>query len=125
MATEQRGLCIGFLTASADNSTKQHRFVKVSGDLTITVCAASTDKPIGILQNKPASGAAADVMITGVSKVILAATLSAGAEVMSDANGAAVAAATATNRSLGILLKGGVSGDVVEVLLGAQSRLIP
>ena len=50
-------------------SAKQYYFVKITADNTVNVCAAVTDIPIGVLQNAPASGEAASVMLYGISKV--------------------------------------------------------
>ena|SRR3990172_12225415 len=56
------------LKAGEDLSTYQYKFVKLSADDTVLHCDGATDKPIGILQNKPdASGKAAEVMAIGVS----------------------------------------------------------
>ena len=78
MAYETIGVDIGTFSASADLSAKQYYFVKMSGDNTVTVCAAVTDKPIGVLQNKPESGEQAIVRVFGVSKASADATLAAG-----------------------------------------------
>ena len=51
MAYETIGIDIGTFTASADLSSSQYYFVKMSAEGTVTVCAAVTDKPIGVLQN--------------------------------------------------------------------------
>ena len=48
MAYESPSIKIGTFTASADLSAKQYYFVKMSGENTVTVCAAVTDKPIGV-----------------------------------------------------------------------------
>ena len=69
MAYEGVQLKLSGITASADLSAKQYHFVKISGANTVTVCAAATDVPVGILQNAPVSGAAAEVTFSGVSKV--------------------------------------------------------
>lgn len=77
--------------AGGDLSSDQHRFVMLSAGKVI-VCTAVTDKPVGILQNKPAAtGRAASVMIRGCSKVIAAADLAVGNEVGTDDDGEAVA----------------------------------
>jgi hypothetical protein len=76
-------------TASADLSAKQFCFVKFSAARTVTVCSATTDKPIGILQNKPTSGHAATVATSGVSKVVVGSTVSNGDSVGTDSNGKA------------------------------------
>lgn len=126
MATEIRGLCVGLLTASADLSAQQYKFVKVSGNLTVTVCAAATDKPIGVLQNKPISGGIADVMVTGVTKMALGATVVAGDDLTSDATGRAITAVAAAgaNRIMGVALQGGTVGQLVEVLLPGVARAL-
>lgn len=108
------------LTAAADLSAKQSLFIKISGDNGCDLCGAGGDA-IGTLENKPTSGTPASVMTGPRVPIILAATLSAGAEVMSDAAGKAVAWTT-TNRSLGYLLVGGVSGDTVELLMADAGR---
>ena len=78
MSTEIPVLKPGLFTAAADLSGKQFYFVKLASATTVTVCAAATDKPIGVLQNKPTSGQAAEVMVIGISKVSSDAGLSAG-----------------------------------------------
>ena len=69
MAYEGNGITIPGLSASADLSAKQYYFVKLSGAHTVTVCDGATDVPIGVLQNAPTSGQAAEVMAIGTTKV--------------------------------------------------------
>jgi hypothetical protein len=69
MAFEGAQMKLTGVTASADLSTKQYYFVKMSGERTVTVCAGATDKPIGVLQNNPTSGQAAEVCVVGQTKV--------------------------------------------------------
>jgi hypothetical protein len=108
------------LQAAADLSAKQNLFAKISGNDGTDVCGAGGDA-IGVILNKPTSGNAAEIGIGPIVPITLAATLSAGAEVMSDANGKAVAWVTA-NRSLGFLLQDGVAGDVVNMLFTQGGR---
>lgn len=108
------------LTAVADLSTKQNLFIKISGDNGCDLCGAGGDA-IGTLLNKPPSGGPAEIGIGPRVPITLAATLAAGAEVMSDAAGKAVAWTT-TNRSLGYLLEGGGNGDVVGMLMADAGR---
>lgn len=89
MAYESVGTDLGFFTAAADLSAKQYYFVKLASSTTVNVCAAVTDKPIGILQNKPASGEQAIVRCFGVSKVSADATLAAGDVIGTAADGQA------------------------------------
>lgn len=89
MAYESPQINFGQFTASADLSAKQYYFVKMSGETTVTVCAAVTDKPIGVLQNKPASGEQAIVCVFGQSKVSADATLATGDVIGTSADGQA------------------------------------
>lgn len=119
------------LAAGADLSTKQFRAVKVNSSGKAVVAGAG-EFAIGILQNKPASGQAATIVYSGVSKGILGGSVTAGATVAADSNGAFVDATEAkTNTSdagaasdpligsniIGVALAGGVSGDIVPVLI--------
>jgi hypothetical protein len=89
MAYEAVGTDLGFFTASADLSSSQYYFVKLASETTVTVCAAVTDKPIGVLQNKPTSGEQAIVRCFGISKVSADATLAAGDVIGTSADGQA------------------------------------
>lgn len=115
MATTDPLYCIPGLSASADLSAKQFHFVKMSGDGTVTVCAAVTDKPIGILQNNPASGEAATVAAFGVSKVKADAALTAGESVgtSADAQCQPVVVGTETTvYNVGTVTQGAGSGEI-------------
>ena len=70
---------IGTLTAYADLSAKQYYFVKMHSATQVTVCAAITDKPIGVLQNNPEAGQQAIVRPFGVSEVSADGTIAVGA----------------------------------------------
>lgn len=83
------------LSASADLSTKQHRFVKMSAAMKVTLCGDG-ELPIGVLQNNPdADGKAATVAGVGSTTKIIAGSggITYGSKVSSDANGAGVIAA--------------------------------
>ena len=97
MAYESIGTDIGTFTASADLSSKQYYFVKMSGDNTVTVCAAVTDKPIGVLQNKPTSGQAAEITVSGETKVSSDAALTAANIIGTAADGQAAAYVAGTD----------------------------
>ncbi len=84
--------------ADADLSTKQFYFVKMTTNpREIGVCSAATDRPIGILQNKPdAAGKGAEVMVIGRSKVNSDAALNEGDAIGPSADGQAIAKAQTT-----------------------------
>lgn len=120
MAYETGGTDVGTMTASADLSSKQYYFVKMSGDNTVTVCAAVTDKPIGVLQNKPESGESAVVRVAGVSKVSADATLAAGNVIGTSADGQAQPVAAGTETTVfncGQALTGGAAGTLQSALI--------
>lgn len=108
--------------ASADLSAKQFYFVKISGAGTVTVCAAATDKPIGVLQNKPTSGQIARVMIVGKTKVSADANnLAAGNLIGTSGDGQADAKTPGTDTTeyvVGQLRTGSTAvGDLVEAYI--------
>lgn len=84
------------LTASADLSTHQYKFVKLSGEKTVTVCSAATDLPFGVLQNAPTSGQEAEVTSIGVTKLIGTADLNFGDRIGTSSGGHAVAKSAGT-----------------------------
>lgn len=66
------------LEAAADLSAKQYYFVKVDANGKAAICAAATDKPIGVLQNDPTAGQTASIVVVGVTKVSSDAALNEG-----------------------------------------------
>lgn len=80
MAWENRLYNIPGLTcaSSADLSTSQYSVVKLVGDAEVDKCTAVSDVPIGVLQNEPDSGEAAEVMGAGVTKLKVGSSWSAG-----------------------------------------------
>lgn len=119
MATENALKSIPY-TAAADLSALQYTFVKMSGDYAVTtgVAAGGVDT-VGILQNNPVATAAAAVAVSGQSKIVLGATLTAGTRVTSDANGKAVAATTG-NTVLGKLVEGGDADQIAAMILETE-----
>ena len=85
--------------AGADLSTKQYYFVKQDTTFNrVVVCAAATDVPIGVLQNKPdAAGKAAEVMLVGLTKVSADAALTIGNLIGTSADGQADAKTVGTD----------------------------
>lgn len=109
------------LPTSADLSANKHHFVKYSSGL-VVLCGAG-ERPIGVLSTKQVDNSAGvsqqrstEVDVARVVPVELAATLAAGADVMSNAAGEAVAV-TSGNWCAGYLLEGGDDGDVVLMVL--------
>ena len=60
---------VGLVCGASSLATKQFYAVKLHTDGTVIVCAATTDKPIGILQNAPTVGQEAEVCVIGQTKI--------------------------------------------------------
>lgn len=106
--------------ASGDLSSSQFHFVKLSANRTVVIVSAITDKPIGVLQNKPVDGEDAEVLLIGRSKVKADGTLTAGDLVGVSADGQADAIAAGTDTTvyiLGQVTRGAAAGELVEAVI--------
>lgn len=105
---------------------KQFYIVQLDASGNIEVGEGATDLLVGVLQNKPASGAAALVRFLGTSKVKAGGVIAVGAWVTSDANGKAVATTTDGDIVIGryIGTAAAADGDIIEVQLGIQHLYI-
>lgn len=108
-----------FVCGATSLATKQFYLVKQHTDGTMILAAAATDKIVGVLNNKPAIGAAARVQLNGTAKVVAGGTISVGAWVTADSAGKAVATTTAGDVVIGKFLgtAAAASGDIIEVQL--------
>jgi len=127
MATAVRDFEKSLVCGATTLIAKQFYIVKQHTDGTVILAAAGTDHILGVLQNKPAVGAAAIFRFIGTTKVIAGGAINPGDNVTSDSNGKAVATVTNKDVVLGtaILTAAAASGDIIEVLLGgfvAQSK---
>lgn len=106
--------------ANADLSAKQFYAAKLAGQDLVDV-AGATDRAIGILQNKPLAGQAADVQVLGLSKAVSDGSgtpIAAGDVVGPNGSGALVKKATADYNACGIALDPSTAaGTVIRVLL--------
>ncbi len=75
--------------AGGDLSTKQYHFVKLDSSGDAVICAGATDVPYGVLQNAPASGETAEIMMLGVSKVKSDGVIAVGALIGTSSDGQA------------------------------------
>lgn len=92
----------------------------------IATANSATAPAFGISDSVGAAlGEMCDVHLAGLASVVLGGTVTAGAPLMSDANGgaiAATAAAASTRRVIGFATQPGVAGDIIDVWL-SQSLL--
>lgn len=112
-----------FVCGATSLATKQYYVVKQHTDGTMILAGANGAGAIGVLQNKPAIGAAALVRFAGTTKAKSGGTIGVGAWVTSDTNGAVIATTTNKDVVLGRYLgtASASSGDVVEILLGIHT----
>lgn len=110
------------LVAASDLSTHQYKFVNVDTTGKAALGGAGT-RSIGVLQNKPTLGQIGTVVVTGVSKVVAGAAVTAGDEIMSDATGRAITA-VATNQGLGVALSAAAgAGVIIPVLIRSRGTV--
>ncbi len=107
MAYELPAIQYSFEAGAVSLATKQFHFVKLSAGK-VVICSGVTDNPCGILQNNPAAGEMATVMVMGQSKIKSSAALVADAFVgtHSDGTGAPYVHGTDTTKY--------IVGQVVE-----------
>ena len=109
----------GGMTASVDCTAKQYFLVGISGDRTVAPIAVAGAMAMGVVANKPAVGQACSILIGPEIKVVLGATLAAGAKYSASATGTAQAAITGQN-ILGQLVEGGPIGAIVSATFEPQ-----
>jgi hypothetical protein len=119
MSFEEIGHLDTTYLAAADLSAKQYRFVTVDSNGRMAVATRGA-LAIGILQDKPAALDRAGVVRTvcGTKSKVVVGTggLTKGQVIVSDANGAAVTAASSDNAYLGFALEAGSAGDIIAML---------
>jgi hypothetical protein len=74
MAYEVPGRVIGTLNATADLSALQYTFVMLTTLGGVAGTTVNTQRPIGILQNTPTSNQACEIMVEGISKLVISTT---------------------------------------------------
>lgn len=120
MAYEIPGMILP-MEAGASLASDQFKLVTLATDGQVDVTGgASTNLPIGILQNKPsAAGQAASVMVSGVSKGICGVTLDEGNLVTASEviDGRLDVAGTSTDVIIGMALEAGDAGEIVAIYL--------
>lgn len=113
------------LAAAADLSTKQFYFVKIDSNGKAALCSGATDKPIGVLQNTPASDEEAVITVVGGTKVVASASLDEGTAIGTTSAGKAGAKTVGTdttNYIVGtIILAAGADGEIATALVNCAS----
>ena len=117
------------LAAGADLSAavNQYKWVQVTTGK-LAILSGDDDAPtVGVLQNHPASGAEAEIMSSGISKVRAAdaTALAVGALIGPDANGLSEVKSAVTDLVLGVMVDAAASatpGPIGSALIGFQGR---
>jgi hypothetical protein len=104
MAIEQYGGNDQSYAAGADLSANQYYILEEATTGLVTVCNSTADYPVGILQNKPASGQAAQVRQSGLSKCVSdgsGTAIAVGDDVGTDGSGRCIKKAADADRTVG------------------------
>lgn len=96
--------------------------VLTSAGRTVAIASSIGAQIYGVLQNKPTSGAAADVGFMGVTKAVAGGTIAAGAALMTNASGQLIAwTAGSGYAQVGYAIEAAVSGQVFTAFIGPTS----
>lgn len=113
---------------TGQGTSGQFLAVKVStaADFTILHCSTGNERMFGVLQNKPKSGEAANVMTVGETKAVLAATASVTrGDLMEVTSAGAFITATSGHKAVGEALESGVAGDIRTMRIFPSFVLAP
>jgi len=123
-AVAQGAPTIVSLPAGEDLAAKQFYFVKQSGATFILPTGAS-DLPAGVLQNKPASGIPAEVVVIGPTKVVADDAIVAGVLIGTSADGQADTKIPGTDTSEYVAGKAmeaaAAAGDIIEAIVNCAT----
>lgn len=108
-------------TAAADLSGNQFYVVKITGSRLVNLASTGGEIAYGILQNKPTSGAAADIGILGVSKAAAGAAFAAGAQLMSDSTGRLITRTGSLHMIAQAIEAATAAGQLITVVVGVGS----
>lgn len=111
--------------SAAIGAYKIVKFSDVSATAKIAPASVNTDPVLGVTGSlATAIGDLADVVQSGIGLVTLGGTVTAGAELTSDASSNAIAAVPTASVFMSVVgkaLQPGVSGDVIEVLVSPRA----
>ena len=132
MAYSQGPNMVISLVAGEDLSAKQYHFVRISDAGTCINVTADSTNPVGVLQNAPASGEAAQVLVAGVTKLECnAAVANAGSELACNfttsasnaETGRAQAAVVGQHIAARNLTAAGAQGDIITAVVTFDGRI--
>jgi hypothetical protein len=103
------------LIAAADLSAKQYYAVKIDATGKAAMAGAGQNA-VGILRNNPTADQPAAVMVLGIALAMYGGAVTAGDNLMTDANGKLITA-TGTNPVVCVAMESGADGEVHSVIL--------
>lgn len=110
-----------FEASAAIGGNRIVAFSDVAASSKIALANSATAPSFGVSDTMGAAlGDMCDVHMAGLASVVLGGTVTAGAPLMADANGAAIvatAAAASTRRVIGFAIQPGVAGDIIDAWL--------
>jgi len=113
------------LEAGADLSSSQYNFVKLNSSGKAVECAAVTDKPVGVLQNNPTSGQAAEIVVVGLTKVSTNAALAIGDLIGTSSDGQAAAYVAGTDTTKYVvgqaMVTSGGADEITTIMVNCAS----
>lgn len=113
--------------AGCTAATAQYRFVKLSADNTVVPCAATTDIPVGVLQDPcVATGDPVDVCIAGVTMLQAGASTTSGTPIGTTATGQAQTAVS-TQYPVGVPMNVGgatTAGTLITAIVNCMSPVV-
>lgn len=118
------------IRANSDLRANQFMAVKFHGTATIdtvVAIAAVTDKPLGILNNAPNTGEAAEVVMFGVQKGKLGGTVARDDMLVVAADGRLVTGVPGTDTTkwiIGRALESGVANQIISVALSTPTAYL-
>jgi hypothetical protein len=119
MALENILLRIGGKAASDLRLKQFYALQLVSGtDYGFNLATAATQKPGGILQNKPNTGQAVDAAVLGICKYLAGGTVAVGDSLTPTTTGKLIATTSAKDFVWGRALTAADDGDVATMLVG-------
>jgi hypothetical protein len=105
-------------TLGGYQSSGQYLAVKINASRSVCAMTSSGDMCYGILQNKPPVGAAAEIMIEGITKMMAGGTITADGPVMADASGRGIARTAGSSYTLlGYAIEAGVATQLFTMRL--------
>ena len=112
------------LKASATLAAKQYYAVKLASTAgEVAVCSSGTDVVIGLVQNDPAAGEAADVAALGVALGYASTAITRGTALATNTTGQLETTSTDNYQVIGIALEAATAaGDIIRVLLNGAAR---